>query len=552
MANENIPDSAPEPEDSGEIVPVQRELQGRYESRQDDEGAEVTFGWFGRNESSLTREINREVAWSADSRARDKWLGTIWRHHPMMAGVISSMVERDKNRGWSLTGAYRTVKIVKEMLHKSDRGAGWREHIGQQALQYYTSDFGAAIQAYRGGERVKVKPNRNGDYDIIAPPVTAFFSYDSTNLRLSGNWKYPAVYQDPNKANKARKVPLGELLRFCSMRSPLEEMNGLGFCFMSRSVQLLRQMLTVLNHYDEMITGRVPRGFVTIKGISQAQFNEALGGFEAALARIGGDAFNGVIALANDGGREVEVKFTPVSQLPENFNVKEFYELMMMGLALCAGFPADEFWQISTGRGYGRGLEMENLSARAGDKGRNAFAVAHQEQLQADGVLPARVMFEYYKYDVGEREQQARMLKVWADLLKTYLEIGLPKEAVHRIGVEESALPAWVTTAQEKAKANDIQSNVEGSAADDADAAVVMGGDAQEQLPEPVSRIRERLLDDFEFRDRLESAKDATDEPIVRYDWSVNSSGFAEHRITDLWRNAEEALARRSFPSAAI
>lgn len=531
--------------------PVQRQLQGRYEANPGEETA-VQWGWVSRQETPVQALLKDEPAWNADARRRDEWLGKIWRYHPMMAGVISSMVERDKNRGFSLTGAYTTVRQVKELLHKADRGAGWREHVGQLALQYYTSDFGAALQAYRGGERVKVVSNKDGTYDIQAPAITALFTYDVTKLVLTKNWKYPALYHDPARPSKPRKVPLGEVLRFCSMRSPVEEMNGLGFCFMSRVTQLLRQMLVVLNHYDEMITGRVPRGFVTVEGVSQAQFDAALGGFEAALARIGGEAFNGVIVLANDTGRPVKIAFQPVSQLPENFNVKEFYELMMMGLALAAGFPADEFWQISTGRGYGRGLEMENLATRAGDKGRNAFAIAHQEQLQADTVLPARVFFEYYKYDVGEREQQARMMQAWANVLKTYLELQIPVDAVHRIGVEEGALPAWVTTAQEKAKANDLTSEVEGSAQDDADAAVMMAGaEAVAESPEPVNQIRERLLGDYEFRDKLEATRGEKDDPIVQYQYVTNSGGWGEHRIIDLWRNAGEALKRRSFPAAA-
>ena len=520
------------------------ELQTRYEANPDEEN--VVIGWYSHTKRKFSSMLTDEPAYAMSSRTRDKWLSEIWKLHPMMAGVISSMVERDKNRGWSLTGAYSTVKYTKEMLHKADRGAGWREYVGQQALNYYVTDFGAATQAYRNGKRVKIKANPDGSFDVDTPPMSALFTFDSTRLALTGNWKKPAEYYDPGNMS-TRKVPYGELLRFCSMRDPREEYNGLGFSFMSRTIQLLKQMLLVLDHYEEVLAGKVQRGFVTVKGVSQAQFNEALGGFNEAVARIGGEAFNGVVVLANDGGRDVEVKFTPVSQLPENFEPKAFYELMMMGLALCAGFPADEFWQISTGRGYGRGMEMENLSARAGDKGRNAFAIAHQEQLQADGVLPARVQFEYYRYDVGERLQQAEMRQAWANVLKTYLELQIPVEAVHRIGVEESALPAWVTVAKEKSKANDIQSEVEGSGE-----GVAITEEAIGDTVEPVEQIREKLLDDFDFREKLLLTRSAYDEPIVRYDWNTDNGGWSNHKITDLWGSAEEALKRKSFASAAV
>ena len=44
-------------------------------------------------------ELQQEPAYMVDNRARDTWLDKIWRKEPHIAGVISSAVSIDTNRG---------------------------------------------------------------------------------------------------------------------------------------------------------------------------------------------------------------------------------------------------------------------------------------------------------------------------------------------------------------------------------------------------------------------------------------------------------------------
>lgn len=536
-------------------TPIQPRFSTNPQEKGSVDGAAAYADLMGNFQKWLCSAISTSgklPPYKAKSRARDAFLARLWREESLTQGVVFSMVERDKNRGWSLTGPYSTVRRTKDMFHNADRGAGWREHVSQLSLSYYTADIGAVLQLYRDGP--VVVDGDGGDVIISAPPLAGLFSYDPTACELTGDWQVPVVYY-PKRGKERKKQPLylGTVARFCSMRDNREEYLGLGWCFLSRITELQKMLLSVWGLYGDYLGSGAPQGFLLMDGISQRQFNEIMGSYKIAVDRLTGKDEDGketpfgVAVLANDTGRAVSAKWVPIAILPDGFSLEEFTEIVLKGYALAAGYPIDEFWSIKA-NSFGRGRETEVIDRRAGGKGRNAFANAHQEQLQKAGVLPARIHFEYERHDAQDRVSEASVAEAWLEVAKLAKEVGLEAEQALSWMVEEGVLPPRLTEGIEDSIATDSGPLGVGEVDSTSTGVPVTTTDTERMR---LRRLRERTLDDNQARERIEAAYIAHDpDPIVRYTWTVDQADRERHRMDVLWENADEAFKRHSFPVA--
>lgn len=526
------------------------------------------FETYRKTAKLAAKAISEEPEYQPDSRKRDTWLWNVWRSDSLTTGLISSLVQRDVHRGWSLVGPYSTVRRTKDIFHSADAGDGWRAHVEFLAEAFYCTDIGAIIHTMREG-KVTI-----GEKNIVIPPLDALYAFDPTRCRLTGEWQQPVEYEPyvkprtrrteaQKKAQKKRKLIHGEAYRFTSLRDVREEYRGLGYCFLSRSLQLIKMLIMAFGHYDEMLGSRAPSGFLLLNGISEDQFRRAMGGHQAMLDKLGREYFGDLAVLASEYGRSLDGKFLSFSQLPEGFDLKEFVEMTMMGLSLNAGYPADEFWQVSTGRGFGREGESREAFNRAGGKGRNAFLLAHQEQLQMPGFLSNRIWFEYERHDLSERLAYAQLMNAWVTALNALVPlIGL--EETKRIGVEEGILPTRITTTVEDSIATDearLKNPADEPEAPPATDEPALDTVSTEETVEPVEERKQRLLDNAGFRDRLydivhaarsEKLKVPDNEPIIEYRWRLAADGFPVATYDTLWDSAADALRVKSHPAAAV
>lgn len=515
-------------------VSIPQELQPRYNA-DDIEAGKKKRMWMYRyplETHSPLRLVDEHHPYSADSRTRDAWLYQVAKVNPLAWGLITSMNMRNENRGYSIVGPLSTVNATKELFQGAERGAGWRTHVGLLSSAFYCTDIGALIQAYRDGGTTTV-----GADNVIRPqPITSLFSYDPTKCRLTNDYRMPVEYFAPTKRGTTRvnprKLAMLDVLRFASNRDFREEYNGLGNCFVSRSLPVIKLLTYIFCHYDELMSGRIPAGFLTVNGISQEQFETALQGHDAMMEAMGSRIFGSVAALANEGGVKVEVDFVPVSQLPVGFELKSSLEVCMMSLALNAGYPVSEFWDVSSGRGFGREGENRDGFNRAGGKGRNEFALAHQEMLQKPGVLSARVHFEYDPKEDNEKLIRAQMINAWMDAFKKAKEVGVQGDQVLRWAVEEAILPPYVTTEVEDAHATDT-GKTQGTQEDEATL-------VQNRALQVLRRTAERLQDNPTYRASVKAGMSDSD-PIVGY-YSVVEGSWTHEVEAVLWHSTRDFL----------
>lgn len=350
--------------------------------------------------------IFREPPYIADSRKRDEWLAKAVLQEPYLLGILQSVVSIDKNRGWNLVGGRNQVKRFVSVLHNFGVAPdlfGWRHGLSISARNYYQSDLGAVVEIGR---------------TIPNGPLAGLFTVDSTQCKLTGNLQTPLQYGTAKKDNPAWSA--NDYFRVPSFPSPAEKMNGLGFCAVSRSLELAKLLVALFSHEAEKLGSKAPKGLLVINGVTQAQWLQSLAESDAERSVMEREYYSGVQTLANgDGGKDINVSLINLSELPADFDRQNFLNMIIFGYALEFGYDPREFWPVSSG-GLGTATETESQHRRATSKGGLDFVLGFQEQLQME--LPPTLQFEFEQRDVAGDLAESEYRQAELDIIRGMFE----------------------------------------------------------------------------------------------------------------------------------
>jgi len=383
--------------------------------------------WYKRSEAEQV------PVYAADSRARDAWLSKIWRLEPHLNGVVNSVVSIDKNRAWTLTGGRNQTNRYNTILRNAEDGDGWRYFMSKASEAFYTSDMGALTEVGR---------------DMPGGPARAIYHVDSQRCKLTGDRNGPLEYYPAG--GDMQTWAAGDYFRTTSMPATNEDFNGLGYCAVSRAWTLVQLMMAVYEHDLEKLGARAPKGLLLLQNISEQQWADAMKAREVDLSQRERDWFGGVAVLAQEGVDQVDAKLVALSQLPDGFNLEQFTQLLMYGIALCFAYDPIEFWPVAAGA-LGRGKETEIQHMKATGKGGLDFVLSFQDRLQRE--LPPTLLFEFEQRDVSGEMKDAEVAKAWADVFAVYASSGiLDREEVRRLMVDQGIIPGDWTEAEESAQ----------------------------------------------------------------------------------------------------
>lgn len=385
-------------------------------------GKTSTNAFFNSVIGWVTEARDVEPPYIVDSRMRDTWLADFWRREPHLAGVVSSVNSIDANRGWHLTGGRNQVSRFTDILRYAEDGAGWRQYISLQSTAYYTSDIGALTETGRDGA--------NG-------PLRDLYHLDSTRCYLTGDRRTPLRY-DKTKEPWTHD----DFFRLVSMRNIREEFHGLGFCAVSRVLDMSKIMLAVYNHELESLGAKAPKGLLLLQNIGEGQWQEAMKSRDAAMDSDMRKYYNAVAVIAQMGMDSIDAKLIALSQLPDGFDIEVFTNLLMYAYALCFGYDPIEFWPVLAGQ-LGRGRETDIQHRKGTGKGGMNFMLAFQDQLQQQ--LPDTLDFQFEQRDQEGVLLEAEVAQAWANVAATLYTGGSsedPGPAGAKGGDGEAATPA--------------------------------------------------------------------------------------------------------------
>lgn len=468
---------------------------------------------YGQTFNSTLRWIKlaelEEPPYRVDSRLRDRWLQTFWHVEPFLAGVINNVTSIDANRGWTLTGGRNQVRKWTSKLHDSANGRGWRYLIKTGSLSFWTTD----INAIFGVEREEPYATRTNE-GVVPSPLLKLWNIDPSKCNLYPDLAYADEIGESLEIRteiRYKETPLmpWDYFRVASMPSDMEEYRGLGFCALSRCLNLAKLLYAVYQYDQEKLLAKAPRGLLLLHNITEAQWNTAMEARNARMSEKERQYYGGVEVLASDGGEyNPDAKLVALSQLPDGFDQKVMTDLLMYGYALCFGYDPREFWPVSGGA-LGTGRETEIQAEKATGKGGKDFAWSLLECLQEE--LPATVHFEFEERDERGELLDAQIKDAKATVIERISKIReqtggvLTNEEIRTLLAQEGLIPEEWTITEEDVTATDDE------------------------------QLRQRLLDNPKIRSACERYHN---EPIVQYRWV--SDGQPKERV--LWGSGQEAI----------
>ena len=438
-------------------------------------------------------------AYRADNRERDRWLTQYFVNEPYLAGVINSVVQIDRNRGWSLVGGRNQVLRFSPVLHNYQvvpGQTGWRSGVGAAAQSFYTTDIGALVEIGR---------------QFDGGPMAGLFHLDPTRCVLTGKADVPVWYR-PTITGKVgvNTVEMGpsDFMRVNSMTNVDETFNGLGYSALSRCLELTMIMVAVWRHEQEMLFARAPKGLLLLRGITEQRWGDAMQANEADLDSLEREWFGNVATFCSGGDMDIDAKMFMLSNLPDGFDQKVFTDLLIYGYALCFGYDAREFWPVSSGS-LGTATETATQHTKAMNKGGVEFWLGLQEQIQAN--LPETIHFEPDNRDADAELQEASIALAKQQAINAMYETGTNKTTgeglitqleARELMAEANLIPRDWTAAAEDEEATDV------------------------------TQARKRCLELPEVQQAIDRFPD---EPIVQYRWP-------QERVQVLYATGKDAL----------
>lgn len=310
--------------------------------------------------------------YSADTRRRDERLLQYSRSDTFLSSILSYAVAKQKAAPWLLTGSARQVGIYSRMLHNAHR-KGWRTWLSMQATAYYSTNLGFISE---------IEFTNNIPSNIYA--------IDSTRVRLTNNLDKPAVYYP--RSGKNIELNDYEILHANSMPSLEEKMTYAGFCATERAMNFVRMSIAINQNHLEKMGFAPPKSIMIGKGITKENWKAAIEGFEEDRKNKGSSTYEGVLTLLT-GNSEADLKILPLSELPDQFDIVKYAEVLVNGICAAYGVPSFNVWAMSTGS-FGRGAEAQVSNQEASRSGAMEFISAMQEELTRK-ILPPSVSFTF-------------------------------------------------------------------------------------------------------------------------------------------------------------
>jgi hypothetical protein len=312
-------------------------------------------------------------------------------------------------------------------------------------------------------------------------------------------------------------------------------------------------MVALYRHDEEMLLSRAPRGLLLLQGIKQTQWDEAMEAREETMDSEEIKYFGAVAVLASSS-ETVDAKLVALSQLPKDFNLRDWMDMLLYGYALCFGYDASEFWPVQYGA-LGRGNETQIQHEKATGKGRLDFVLGFQEQLE--NFLPDSIDFEFDQRDEQGDLIHASVHQAWSTVAETlYKKAGLVTYDEGRMILAQfGIIPAIWTESKAVESTDEVDisesenTGKEGQSSEPADLEG-MGEGTNKVAASPTANFRPTFRTSLlhQLKEQLKesatvrrAAEKYPDEEIVQYSYPGN-------HIVTLWDRGDEVYKRQSFP----
>lgn len=327
-----------------EVQQLQEIFNASVQTRARDDGEAAggsvdVFSWLAQANTLLP-------AWW--SRTRDRQLRAFWRQSDVLSSAlytlgvkISAIPFHVEPRDVSVLQHLREAeRYTENLLHLMDFGAGWTQGLARPLEDLFSQDNGCFLEVIGDGPR---------DGPLLGPAL-GLASLDASRCTRTRSPEFPVIYTDWGglryKLHYTRVIPLVQ------MPSTAYEMNGVGFCAVSRCVQAAQNLWDIATYKMEKLGSRPKRQIlIGEKGLSTNDILTAMRLADQQLDAQGLSRYSRNVILAPKlatANTEIRLGIVDLASAPDGFDEQSSVTLGIYLLAWGFGVDAREFWPAVT------------------------------------------------------------------------------------------------------------------------------------------------------------------------------------------------------------
>ncbi|RLC88776.1 MAG: hypothetical protein DRJ03_01625 [Chloroflexi bacterium] len=340
------------------------------------------------------------------SPRRDQDLRNFWKKVDHIAGAVYALSSRMTTipfrvepRDRNIASYQRIADETFAMLRDgSEFGGGWSRFYSPFIQDLLTTDNGAFGEIIAPGDP-------SGPY--IGRPL-GIAHLDSGRCTRTGNAEFPVIYEDPRTGR--HKLHYTRCFYLSQMPSPDAELNGVGFCAISRCLNIAQNFLDIMTYKQEKLGSRPMRGILTTTGgLDPEDVQAALALVNESMDNQNLDRFSKLALIGDRNIKEASLELTDLAGIPDGFDEKDSMTLGMAAVALAFGVDARELWPaMSVGATKADAL-ISHLKARGKAIGE---ILTQTEQILNQKVVPSSVKVVFDFQDDAQDRQVAEIRKI--------------------------------------------------------------------------------------------------------------------------------------------
>lgn len=404
--------------------------------------------------------------WSA---RRDQYLRDFFSTEPVLAGAIYSVAVRNAAFRWELSGPPKMVSRFQDMLAMSDMGNGWTTFITKITEDLLTQDNGAFIEVIRPArarvrgkmwDAYKTVDNSGRTYWMAEHPRTGervaqyqegfkltdspldlpigIAHMDAGRCERTGDPEIPIIYTDIDGVRHTLKW--WQVLTLEDMPSGRKDMNGVGYCAVTRAFRAAQILRDVSIYEQEKVSGRFNRAVHMVNvdpdSIQDAIYQAEENADNRGLLRY----MQPIIAAVLDPSTVPSVATINLASLPDAFDKDSSLRWYVAILALALGVDYG-FLAPLPGQGLGTASQSETQARHARGKSSQQFMKMVEFKFNFGGILPQTVEFKFKEVDREEEIQQVSLQQQRAQTRLIRIQSGeITPEVARQIAKDEGDL----------------------------------------------------------------------------------------------------------------
>lgn len=351
------------------------------------------------------------------SPSRDVQLSKFWKQVDYLSGAIytleskmSSIPVRIQARDQSIKeDVAEAERETEKLLMSAEFGGGWTSFYEKFVEALVTQDNGTFVEIIGGG-------SPNGP--IIGRPFTVR-TLDPAMCQRTGDPEFPVIYRDPRGG--LFRLHFTRVMYKAQMESTISQMYGVGFCGISRAVNISQTLFDILIYKQEKLGSRPRRGImVTGGGLDPEDVRDSFKIVEQIEDGQNLSRYSKIALVGDSSMPDAKLTLTDLSSLPDGFDEQTNVELGMAVIAMALGMDARELFPVGQSGATRADALIQHLKQRGKGPGQ---IIQMTEMMFNAKYLPPNLKLVFDFQDDEEDRQSAETKEVrsrrWATAIKS-------------------------------------------------------------------------------------------------------------------------------------